>query len=51
MPWILPIAMWLLAIGSLVTVAQRLHTVRTSAGATDKIQTAEQVETQETSET
>jgi CDP-diacylglycerol--glycerol-3-phosphate 3-phosphatidyltransferase len=50
LPWILPIAMWLLAIGSLVTVAQRLHTVRTSAGAADKIQTTEQVEKQETSE-
>jgi CDP-diacylglycerol--glycerol-3-phosphate 3-phosphatidyltransferase len=50
MPWILPIAMWLLAIGSLVTVAQRLHTVRTSAGATDKVQTAQQVKKQQTSE-
>jgi CDP-diacylglycerol--glycerol-3-phosphate 3-phosphatidyltransferase len=49
-PWILPIAMWLLAIGSLVTVAQRLHTVRTSAGATDKVEKVDAAEKQETSE-
>jgi CDP-diacylglycerol---glycerol-3-phosphate 3-phosphatidyltransferase len=29
------VAMWLLAAASLVTCAQRLHTVRTSPGATD----------------
>ncbi|MDT5010301.1 MAG: CDP-diacylglycerol---glycerol-3-phosphate 3-phosphatidyltransferase [Mycobacterium sp.] len=49
-PSLLPIAMWLLAIGSLVTVAQRLHTVRTSAGAADKIDAADKAEKQETSE-
>jgi CDP-diacylglycerol--glycerol-3-phosphate 3-phosphatidyltransferase len=35
--WALPIAMWLLAVTSLVTFAQRLHTVRTSPGAMDKL--------------
>jgi hypothetical protein len=33
----LPVAMWLLAVASLVTVGQRLHSVRTSPGAMDKI--------------
>jgi CDP-diacylglycerol---glycerol-3-phosphate 3-phosphatidyltransferase len=33
MPWALPIAMWLLAAASMVTCAQRLHTVRHSTGA------------------
>jgi CDP-diacylglycerol---glycerol-3-phosphate 3-phosphatidyltransferase len=38
-PWppALPVAMWLLAVASLVTCAQRLHTVRTSPGATDRM--------------
>ncbi len=31
--WALPIAMWLLAAASMVTCAQRLHTVRHSTGA------------------
>lgn len=35
-PPALPVAMWLLAAASLVTCAQRLHTVRTSPGATDR---------------
>ncbi|HUE31648.1 MAG TPA: CDP-alcohol phosphatidyltransferase family protein [Mycobacterium sp.] len=35
LPWALPVAMWLLAAASLVTCAQRLHTARTSPGATD----------------
>jgi CDP-diacylglycerol---glycerol-3-phosphate 3-phosphatidyltransferase len=35
--WALPIAMWLLAVTSLITFAQRLHTVRTSPGAMDKL--------------
>ncbi|OIN79944.1 CDP-alcohol phosphatidyltransferase family protein [Mycobacterium malmoense] len=36
-PWppALPVAMWLLAVASLVTCAQRLRTVRTSPGASD----------------
>ena len=33
MHWALPIAMWLLAAASMVTCAQRLHTVRHSTGA------------------
>jgi CDP-diacylglycerol--glycerol-3-phosphate 3-phosphatidyltransferase len=36
-PIALPVAMWLLAVASLVTVGQRLHSVRTSPGAMDKI--------------
>ena len=44
LPWLLPIAMWLLAATSLITVAQRLHTVRTSPGATDLIENREKSE-------
>jgi CDP-diacylglycerol--glycerol-3-phosphate 3-phosphatidyltransferase len=29
--------MWLLAVASLITCAQRLHAVRTSPGATDRM--------------
>jgi CDP-diacylglycerol---glycerol-3-phosphate 3-phosphatidyltransferase len=36
-PWALPIAMWLLAVTSLITFAQRLHTVRRSPGAMEKL--------------
>ena len=39
-PILLPIAMWLLAVTSLVTVGQRLHSVRSSTGAMDKIEPA-----------
>ncbi|MUM18508.1 CDP-alcohol phosphatidyltransferase family protein [Mycobacterium sp. CBMA271] len=35
LPVLLHVAMWLLAVGSLVTVAQRMHAVRTSPGALD----------------
>jgi CDP-diacylglycerol---glycerol-3-phosphate 3-phosphatidyltransferase len=42
--WLLPIALWLLAAASLITVAQRLHSVRTSPGATDKIEKPEKSE-------
>jgi CDP-diacylglycerol---glycerol-3-phosphate 3-phosphatidyltransferase len=41
LPWALPIAMWLLAVASLITFAQRLHTVRTSPGAMDRLQKPE----------
>ena len=34
-PWLLPVAMWVLAVASLVTLGQRLHSVRTSPGATE----------------
>ncbi|HNM86579.1 MAG TPA: CDP-alcohol phosphatidyltransferase family protein [Mycobacterium sp.] len=37
LPWLLPVAMWVLAALSLLTVAQRLHSVRSSAGATDPL--------------
>ena len=37
MPWLLPAAMWLLAVTSLITIAQRLHAARVSPGATDPI--------------
>ncbi|MGO9099075.1 MAG: CDP-diacylglycerol--inositol 3-phosphatidyltransferase, partial [Mycobacterium sp.] len=35
LPWALPAAMWLLAVASMITCAQRLHTVRHSPGAAD----------------
>jgi CDP-diacylglycerol---glycerol-3-phosphate 3-phosphatidyltransferase len=37
MPWLLHIAMWVLAVTSLITIAQRLHAARVSPGATDAI--------------
>ena len=37
LPWALPVAMWLLAAASVITCVQRLHTARTSPGATDPI--------------
>ncbi|WP_421840421.1 phosphatidylinositol phosphate synthase [Mycobacterium sp.] len=37
MPWALPVAMWVLAVASVVTCAQRLHRVRTSPGAGERI--------------
>ena len=37
-PAALPVAMWILAVASLITVGQRLHSVRTSPGATDVIE-------------
>lgn len=39
-PLLLDIAMWLLAVASLVTLAQRLHAVRTSPGAMDRMPAA-----------
>ncbi|BCZ25206.1 phosphatidylinositol phosphate synthase [Mycobacterium senriense] len=36
-PPALPVAMWVLAAASLLTCAQRLHAVRTSPGATDRV--------------
>jgi len=36
-PWLFPVAMWVLAIASLVTLAQRIHTVRCSPGAMDPL--------------
>ena len=37
MPTVLPVALWLLAVASLVTVGQRMHSVRSSPGAMDPI--------------
>ena len=37
LPWALPVAMWLLAVASMVTCAQRLHTVRHSPGAANPL--------------
>jgi CDP-diacylglycerol---glycerol-3-phosphate 3-phosphatidyltransferase len=34
-PWLLHVAMWLLAVTSLITLGQRVHSVRTSPGAMD----------------
>jgi phosphatidylglycerophosphate synthase len=36
-PWLLDVAMWLLAVASLVTVGQRMHSVRSSPGAMDPL--------------
>ena len=36
-PPALPVAMWALAVASLITCAQRLHAVRASPGATDRL--------------
>lgn len=37
LPWALPGAMWLLALASMITCAQRLHTVRHSPGAAEPL--------------
>lgn len=41
LPWALHVAMWLLAVASLITCAQRLHTVRTSPGAVEPLPDAD----------
>ncbi len=50
MPWLLPVAMWLLAVTSLLTVGQRLHSVRVSTGAMEPIPPAAPVEKPGTAE-
>ena len=40
-PWLIHVAMWILAVASLVTVGQRMHSVRTSPGAMDPLTKAE----------
>ncbi|GFG85407.1 phosphatidylinositol phosphate synthase [Mycolicibacter algericus] len=45
LPWALHVAMWLLAVASLITCAQRLHTVRTSPGAVEPLPEADGEET------
>jgi CDP-diacylglycerol---glycerol-3-phosphate 3-phosphatidyltransferase len=37
LPWALPVAMWVLAAASMITCAQRLHTVRHSPAAADPL--------------
>src|SRR6478672_2757919 len=36
-PWLVHVAVWVLAVASLITVGQRLHTVRTSPGAMEPL--------------
>ncbi len=38
-PWLVHVAMWVLAVASLVTLGQRLHSVRRSPGAADPLRT------------
>jgi CDP-diacylglycerol--glycerol-3-phosphate 3-phosphatidyltransferase len=38
LPWALHVAMWVLAVASVITFAQRLHAVRTSQGAMEPLQ-------------
>ncbi|WP_199177915.1 phosphatidylinositol phosphate synthase [Mycobacterium sp. QGD 101] len=40
LPWTLHVAMWVLAVASVITCAQRLHTVRTSPGAMEPLEPA-----------
>ena len=40
LPWLLHVAMWLLAVTSLITLGQRVHSVRTSPGAMDRMHEA-----------
>jgi CDP-diacylglycerol--glycerol-3-phosphate 3-phosphatidyltransferase len=37
LPWVLHVTMWGLAVASIVTLLQRMHTVRTSPGAMDRL--------------
>jgi CDP-diacylglycerol--glycerol-3-phosphate 3-phosphatidyltransferase len=41
LPWLLHVAMWVLAIASLITLAQRLYTVRRSPGALEPLENQE----------
>ena len=36
-PWLVHVAMWVLAVASLITLGQRLHAVRTSPGAMEPL--------------
>jgi CDP-diacylglycerol--glycerol-3-phosphate 3-phosphatidyltransferase len=51
LPWLLDVAMWILAVASVVTVAQRLHSVRVSGGAMDPLAAPETSEKPKTTET
>ena len=48
LPWVLDAAMWLLAVTSVITVGQRLHSVRISAGSMEPL--ADHAEKPETTE-
>ncbi len=48
--WLLPVAMWVLAVTSVLTVGQRLHSVRVSPGAMDPMTSADTVEKPETTD-
>ncbi|MEH3141125.1 MAG: CDP-alcohol phosphatidyltransferase family protein [Mycobacterium kyogaense] len=48
--WLLPVAMWVLAVTSVLTVGQRLHSVRVSPGAMDPLTQADTAEKPETPE-
>jgi CDP-diacylglycerol---glycerol-3-phosphate 3-phosphatidyltransferase len=40
-PWLIHVAAWLLAVASVITLGQRVHTVRTSPGAMEPLQKTE----------
>lgn len=50
LPWLLDVAMWILAVASVVTVGQRLHSVRASAGAMEPLPITDNNEKPETTE-
>jgi CDP-diacylglycerol--glycerol-3-phosphate 3-phosphatidyltransferase len=50
LPWLLDIAMWILAVASVVTIGQRLHSVRRSVGAMDLLQVTDTGEKPEANE-
>ncbi len=50
LPWVLDAAMWALAVASVVTVGQRLHSVRTSTGAMDRLTVTDSGEKPESGE-
>jgi CDP-diacylglycerol---glycerol-3-phosphate 3-phosphatidyltransferase len=45
LPWLLHVAMWLLAVLSVLTLIQRVHSVRSSDGATDALPMAPSTDT------
>ncbi|MGE0220459.1 phosphatidylinositol phosphate synthase [Mycolicibacterium sp.] len=50
LPWLLHVAMWVLAVTSVVTVGQRLHSVRVSVGADAPLTPGDGAEKPETTE-
>jgi CDP-diacylglycerol---glycerol-3-phosphate 3-phosphatidyltransferase len=44
-PWLLHVAMWVLAVTSLITLGQRVHSVRTSPGAMDRLSKPDSADT------